>query len=135
VLKASNSGELRRSPVVSLFLVVQVPHTSYKRVVPLFLRPRNGFMLCLERGQYVIRVILYNIIVDVCALLPALRARFDVNISHLTPPHKWADSPREETTYQTQEPEQSAVVQEKCRLYGSLWQQLVDNQGGSLLKN
>ena len=68
MLKASNSGELRRSPVVSLFLVVQVPHTSYKRVVPLFLRPRNGFMLCFERRQHVVGMMLYDPVVDVRSL-------------------------------------------------------------------
>ena len=50
------SGRLCRSPVVRLFLVVHMPDTSNERVVPLFLRPGDGFVLCFERRQHVIRM-------------------------------------------------------------------------------
>jgi len=49
-------------------------------MVPLFLRPRDGFMLCFERRQHVVRMILYNIILNVRALSPPLWPRFNVHI-------------------------------------------------------
>jgi hypothetical protein len=55
-------------------------------MVTLFLRPRDRFMLCFEGGQYVVRMILYNIVVNVRALRPPLWPRLNVNICHLRLP-------------------------------------------------
>ena len=61
-----------------------MPDTSNERMVALFLRPRDGFMLCFERRQHVVRMILYNIILNVRALSPPLWPRFNVHIRHIT---------------------------------------------------
>ena len=34
------------------------------RHVPILLRPRDSFVLRLERGEYVVRMVLYNVVVD-----------------------------------------------------------------------
>ena len=67
------------SPVVRRFLIVQMPDTSNERMVPLFLCPHDGFMLRFEGGQHVIRMILYDIIVDVRAVFPSLWPGLNVN--------------------------------------------------------
>ena len=71
--KPRGTAALSRSPVVRLLFVVHMPHTSDERMVPLFLGPRDGFMLRFERGQHVVRMILDNIIVNVRSLLTPLR--------------------------------------------------------------
>ena len=70
--------------MVRLFLVVHMPDARDERMVSFFLRPGDGFMLCFERGQHMVRMILDNIIVDVRSLLTPLRPRLNVYISHLT---------------------------------------------------
>ncbi len=45
-------------PVIRSFLVVKVPNASNMRHVPILLRPRDRFLLRLERGEYVSGVII-----------------------------------------------------------------------------
>src|SRR6516225_2665120 len=63
---------LCRPPVVRLLFVVHMPDARDKRMVPFFLRPGDGFMLCFEGGQHMVRMILDNIIIDVRSLLTSL---------------------------------------------------------------
>jgi len=52
--------------VIGFLLVVQVPDASNVRGVTVLLRPLNGFLLRLARGEDVVRMVLDYVIGDEC---------------------------------------------------------------------
>jgi hypothetical protein len=55
---------LQREPVVTFFLVVEVANAGDTRCAPVLLRPLDCFLLYFERREYLIVVVLNNVIVD-----------------------------------------------------------------------
>jgi hypothetical protein len=79
--------------MVRLFLVVQVPHARHQRGVALALSPLDRFVLRLEGGEYVVRRILDDIVIDrITSLRPLGRAStYHHNLSLFT---GWPDCVR-----------------------------------------
>ena len=77
-------SDLRGPPVARLRLIIQMSHPGNERVVALFLRPLDCFLLCLERCLHVVGMVLYDIILDRTSLRTPLWPRFNVNVGHLS---------------------------------------------------
>ena len=73
---------LGRPPVIRPLLIIQVPDASHKRGVVLTFRPFDRFSLSFEGSERVVRMVFYNIIVDMASLRAAFGARFNVNVRH-----------------------------------------------------
>jgi len=63
-------------------LVVQMPHTRNKGVMPLPFRPADCFRLRFAFVQDMVRMVFYDIIFNRTSLCTTFRARFDVDVSH-----------------------------------------------------
>jgi hypothetical protein len=64
------------------FLVVQVPNASDMGLMTILLRPRDSLVLYLERGKYVIGMVLYHIVIDWIALVATFWTRFNIDTRH-----------------------------------------------------
>jgi YidB-like protein len=78
----SNGRPLGCAPVISLFLIVQVPNASDVRDVSIFLRPFDRFVLSLEGGEDIVRMVFNHIVVDMSAFWPTFGPGLDVNFRH-----------------------------------------------------
>jgi hypothetical protein len=63
---------LRCTPVIGVFLIIQVPDPSDKRRAAILFCPINRFVLCSERAEELVRVIFDDIIVDRLSFLVVL---------------------------------------------------------------
>jgi hypothetical protein len=73
---------LRRTPMVGLFLIVEIADAGDKWVMAILFCPLDRLMLRFERGECVIRMILNHIIFNMAAFGPALRSRLNIDIRH-----------------------------------------------------
>jgi len=68
--------------MIGFLLIIQVPHASNKRRVPLTPSPIDGFSLRFEGAEHVVGVVFDNIILDVAPFAAALGARLNINVRH-----------------------------------------------------
>ena len=76
----ASAHDLRCAPVISLFLVVQVPDASDVGGMAIFLRPLDCLTLRLECRENVVGMVLDNIVVDGVFFGPTLWTRLDIDI-------------------------------------------------------
>ena len=69
-------------PMIGFLLIIQVPHASNKRRVPLTLSPIDGFSLRFEGAEHVVGVVFDNIILDVAPFTAALGAQLNIHVRH-----------------------------------------------------
>jgi hypothetical protein len=72
--------------MIRYLFVIQMPHTSDKRVMSLPLRPADGFRLRFACVQNMVRMVFHDIILNRASLWTTFRAGFYVNVSHIFPP-------------------------------------------------
>jgi hypothetical protein len=84
--------------MVRLLLIVHVPHAGDERGVPLSLCPLDRFSLCFEGTEHVVCIVFDDIILNMTAFSPALRARLNINVCHVLLSHValrlWTDAMR-----------------------------------------
>ena len=62
--------DLRRTPMVGFFLIVEMTDAADKRSMAVLSRPIDCFSLSFERGKHVICIVFDHIIVDMAAFRP-----------------------------------------------------------------
>jgi len=69
--------------VIRVLLIIQVPYPSDKGHMSVLFYPIDRFVLCSERGEDLVSVIFYDIIVDRIAFWAALRSSLNIDVCHV----------------------------------------------------
>jgi hypothetical protein len=68
--------------MVRVFLIVEMPHASYKGRVAFAFRPVYRFLLSPKSGELMVGVIFDDVVLDGRTFGSAFRPRFNINVCH-----------------------------------------------------